>query len=316
MPDAAAGLPRVIAILGPTASGKSALAVELAGLLAERMDQPAEVVGTDSMQAYRGMDIGTATPTEQERRGIRHHLVDAWDMAHPLTAAEFQAHARSAIDAIRARGRVPIVVGGSGLYVAAVLDDLRFPGTDPAVRARLEGELARVGAAALHERLRTLDPAAAGQVLPGNGRRIVRALEVIEITGHPFAATLPEPESVYPCVRVGLDIPRARLDERIERRVVRMWQDGLVDEVRALAARGLASAPTASRALGYAQALGFLSGECSEDEAIRRTVDATRAFARRQQRWFRRDDRIRWLAYDSPSLASDALLAWGSATDT
>lgn len=317
MPDIGpGGQPRVLAILGPTASGKSALAVDLAVRLAEREGRPAEVVGTDSMQAYRGMDIGTATPTARERRGVAHHLVDVWDMSHPLTVAEFQAHARAAIDGIRAQGRVPIVVGGSGLYVSAVLDDLRFPGTDPAVRARLEDDLVSLGAGALHERLRVLDPAAAAQILPSNGRRIVRALEVIEITGQPFAAALPEPRSVYPCVRIGLAIARAELDQRIQRRVLMMWQDGLVDEVRALSAEGLAAAPTASRALGYAQALAFLAGECTEDEAIRRTVDATRRFARRQQRWFLRDDRIRWLAYDSPSLASDALLAWGSETDT
>ncbi|MDP1878841.1 MAG: tRNA (adenosine(37)-N6)-dimethylallyltransferase MiaA [Actinomycetota bacterium] len=314
--DAEAHLPRILAVLGPTASGKSALAVDLAELLSQRMNVSAEIVGTDSMQAYRGLDIGTATPTTEERRGIAHHLVDAWDMSYPLTVAEFQAHARSAIDAIRVRGHVPIVVGGSGLYVSAVLDDLRFPGTDPAVRARLEDELARDGAAALHERLGALDPAAAEHVLTSNGRRIVRALEVIEITGQPFVATLPAPESVYPCVRVGLAIPRAELDERIEHRVLRMWHEGLVGEVRSLATQGLASAPTASRALGYAQALDFLAGACTEDEAIRRTVEATRRFARRQQRWFQRDDRIRWLDYDSPSLASDALLAWGSETDT
>lgn len=315
MPDAG-GLPRVLAILGPTASGKSALAVALAELLAERAGEPAEVVGTDSMQAYRGMGIGTATPTVHERRGVAHHMVDVWDISHPVTVAEFQAHARTAIDRIRARGRVPIVVGGSGLYVSAVLDDLRFPGTDPAVRARLEEELDRVGTAALHERLRALDPAAAGHVLPSNARRIVRALEVIEITGEPFAATLPEPVPAYPCTRIGLAISREDLDDRIERRVLLMWQEGLVEEVRELAAHGLASAPTAARALGYAQVLAYLAGECTQDEAIRRTVAATRRFARRQQRWFRRDERIRWLAYDSPSLASDALLAWGSETET
>ena len=303
---------RVLALVGPTASGKSALAVAVAHAIA----RPAEIISTDSMQVYRGMDLGTATPTEMEREGIPHHLLDQWEPDHLVTVAEFQQYARAAIDEIRGREAVPILVGGSGLYVSAVLDDLSFPGTEPAVRARLEVELAADGAAALHERLRAVDPAAAEAILPTNGRRVVRALEVVELTGEPFIARLPDPVSVYPTVRVGLEVPRDELDQRIALRVDRMWADGLVDEVRTLQAAGLASTPTASRALGYQQVLSFLDGLCSEEQARQDTVDATRRFARRQQRWFRRDQRIRWIRYDSPTAVDEVLAAWGSDTDT
>ncbi len=301
---------RVLAIVGPTASGKSALAVEVALSLGV----PAEIVSTDSMQVYRGMDIGTATPTMSERGGIPHHLVDEWEPGHLVSVAEFQQHARRAIDGIGVRSATPIVVGGSGLYVSAVLDDLTFPGTEPEVRARLEGDLDVVGAAAMHERLRDVDPAAAEAILPTNGRRIVRALEVIELTGEPFVARLPEPVSIYDCVRIGLEVPRNELDMRIAQRVDRMWADGFVDEVRELQADGLADTPTASRALGYQQVLDFLDGECTEDEARQATIDATRKFARRQQRWFRRDTRIQWIAYDGPSIVDEILAASPSAS--
>ena len=291
----------MLAIVGPTASGKSALAVAVARGLRAR-GTGAEVIGTDSMQVYTGMDIGTATPTIDEQGGIRHHMLDVWPPDHAVTVAEFQAHARAVIDDVTHRGAVPIVVGGSGLYVSAVLDDLRFPGTDPAVRARLEADLEAVGAQTLHARLAEVDPAAAAEILPTNGRRIVRALEVIEITGEPFTARLPDPVPVYQAVRVGLEVPRDVLDERIAERVDSMWEQGFVDEVRRLAAQGLATTPTASRALGYLQVLSFLNGECSEAQARQETIDATRRFARRQQRWFRRDRRIDWLPYDAPDL--------------
>lgn len=305
-------LRRVIAIVGPTASGKSALAVALA----ERLG--GEIVGTDSMQVYRGMDIGTATPTAQEQGRARHHMVDVWEPTHAVSVAEFQIEARRAIADIRARGLTPIVVGGSGLYVAAVLDDLRFPGTDPQVRRRLEADLAEVGAPEMHRRLAAVDPAAAGQILPTNGRRIVRALEVIEITGEPFVASLPDPVDVYPTLRIGLNVPRLELDLRIAERVDRMWADGFVDEVRRLAAEGLADTPTACRALGYQQVLAFLAGTLNEDEARQQMIESTRRFARRQQRWFARDPRITWLPYDDPSLTDDAaeLLAAEKGTDT
>jgi tRNA dimethylallyltransferase len=299
----------VLAIVGPTASGKSAVAVEVARLLGR-----AEIVGTDSMQVYRGMDIGTATPTVAEQGGVPHHMLDVWPMDHAVSVAEFQTRARAAIDDVRARGALPIVVGGSGLYVSAVLDDLAFPGTDATVRARYEEELAEVGAEALHARLAAVDPEAASSILPTNGRRIVRALEVIELTGEPFVARLPEPVEVYPTVRVGLDIERAALDARIAERVSVMWERGFVEEVRALRADGLTATPTASRALGYSQVLAYLDGESTEEQARQETIDATRRFARRQQRWFRRDRRITWLDYSSPGLAADIVALVGTAT--
>ena len=300
----------LLAIVGPTASGKSALAVAVA----EQRD--GEIVGTDSMQVYRGMIIGTAAPTAEDRSRVPHHMVEVWDPDHLVTVAEFQAHAREAIDEIHERGRLPVVVGGSGLYVSAVLDDLRFPGTDPAIRADLEAELAELGSDAMHRRLADVDPAAAKEILPSNGRRIVRALEVIAMTGQPFAARLPAPVEVYPSIRVGLDIERSRLDERIAERVERMWEEGFVDEVRGLASRGLSATPTASRALGYQQVLACLAGDLTEAQAREETIVATRKFARRQQRWFRRDERITWLPYDSSSLLDDVRALLDGSTET
>jgi tRNA dimethylallyltransferase len=299
---------RVLAIVGPTASGKSSLAVQVA------LRCNGEVVSTDSMQVYTGMNIGTATPSLEERGGVPHHLMDIWAPEHSVSVAEFQHQARSAIDEVLTRGAVPIVVGGSGLYVSAVLDDLRFPGTDEVVRARYEDELERLGPAAMHARLAEVDPVAAAVILPSNGRRIVRALEVIELTGEPFVATLPEPVEVYPTLRIGLEIPRDELDLRIEQRVQAMWRDGLVDEVRMLVAHGFTEARTASRALGYLQVLNLLNGVCTEAEAMQETVDATRKFARRQQRWFRRDTRITWIPYDSSEAADACLELWETST--
>ncbi len=282
--------PLVIAVVGPTAAGKSELSLRLAQLVG------GEVINADSMQLYRGMDIGTAKLAPSQRAGVPHHLLDIWDVSLTASVSEYQLLARSAIEGILARGRVPILVGGSGLYVRAAIDDLEFPGTDPQLRERLEGELAVAGPAALHARLADVDPAAAAAILAGNGRRIVRALEVIELSGRPFSATLPGYESVYQTVQIGLDAPRAELDSRIAERVSRMWRQGLVDEVRVLAAAGLREGRTASRAIGYAQVLRFLDGEWTEQEAAAQTVRATRRFVRRQESWFRRDPRIRWLA--------------------
>jgi tRNA dimethylallyltransferase len=289
-------LPPVVAVVGPTATGKTALAVALAHRLG------GEVVNADSMQLYRGMDIGTAKPDLAERDGVAHHLLDLWHVREAASVAEYRQRARAEIDRLRASGVVPILVGGSGLYVRAVLDELDFPGTDPAVRARLEGELADVGAAVLHERLAGLDPAAAAAVLPSNGRRIVRALEVIELTGGPFRAQLPEPRPHYPAVVIGLDREPADLDERVAERVDRMWAAGFVDEVAALAADGLREGPTASRALGYAQVLAQLDGELTPEEARERTVSTTRRFVRRQRSWFRRDATIAWFEAARPDL--------------
>ena len=296
----------VIAIVGPTAAGKSGLSLRLARLL------DGEIVNADSMQLYRGMDIGTAKLPPAQREGVPHHLLDIWEVTRTANVAEYQRLARQAIGAIHARGRLPIVVGGSGLYVRAVIDNLDFPGTEPELRERLEHELADAGPAAMHAKLARLDPAAAEAILPGNGRRIVRALEVIELSGRPFSATLPSYEAVYDAVQVGVELPRARLDERIAARVAGMWQAGLVAEVAGLADEGLRDGKTASRALGYAQVLRVLDGQWSQEEAASETVKATRRFARRQLSWFRRDPRITWLPADEPDLAGRAMATIGS----
>ncbi|WP_192809878.1 tRNA (adenosine(37)-N6)-dimethylallyltransferase MiaA [Actinomadura rudentiformis] len=300
--------PNVIAVVGPTAAGKSDLAVDLALRLG------AEAVNADSMQFYRGMDIGTAKLTPAEMRGVPHHLIDLWDVTVTASVAEFQRLSAEVIEEIHGRGRIPVLVGGSGLYVRAALDHLEFPGTDPAVRARLEEELAAVGSGVLHERLRGSDPKAAEAILPSNGRRIVRALEVIEITGRPFTATMPEHRYRYDAVQIGLTVPRPELDERIALRVARMWEAGLVDEVRKLEREGLREGLTAGRALGYAQVLRFLAGEWTEEQAKEETVRATKRFARRQESWFRRDPRVHWLPYDAPDLLDRALALTRPAT--
>ncbi len=297
----------MIAVVGPTAAGKSDLAVEMALRLEERVGRRGEVINADSMQLYRGMDIGTAKLTEAERRGVPHHLLDVWDVSEPADVASYQAMARDRVEECTDRDALPILVGGSGLYVRSVLDHLEFPGTDPGVRARLEGELNDVGPGVLHARLAESDPAAARAILPGNGRRIVRALEVIELTGEPFTANLPDHTSFYPCTQIGLTAPRPELDERIGTRVDRMWEQGLLEEVRQLDAQGLREGRTASRALGYAQALAQLDGEMSAEEAREATAQATRRFARRQESWFRRDPRVRWLPHDAPDLVERSL---------
>ncbi len=295
-------LPPVVAVVGPTATGKTALAVALAHRLG------GEVVNADSMQLYRGMDIGTAKPSVAERGGVPHHLLDLWHVREPASVAEYRQRARAEIDRLRGEGVVPLLVGGSGLYVRAVLDELDLPGTDAVLRARLEGELAAVGAPVLHQRLAALDAAAADTILPSNGRRIVRALEVIELTGGPFRASLPEPRPHYPAVVVGIDREAADLDARIAVRVDRMWAAGFVAEVEGLAAEGLREGPTASRALGYAQVLAQLDGELSPDEARERTVLTTRRFVRRQRSWFRRDPATTWFDAARPDLL-DAVTA-------
>jgi tRNA dimethylallyltransferase len=292
------GPPPVVAVVGPTASGKSALAVEVALAL------DGEVVNADAFQLYRGMDVGTAKPTGAERRTVPHHLLDVLDVTQEATVAGYQRAAAAVLDDVAARGRPAVLVGGSGLYVRAVLDGLEIPPTDPAVRARLEAELATVGSPALHARLAESDPAAAAAILPTNGRRVVRALEVGTLTGRPFRATLPAGAYARPAVQVGLDVPRDVLDERIAARVDRMWRDGLVEEVRRLDAEGLSRGRTAARALGYAQVLRLLAGELTDDEARAQTVAVTRRYARRQESWFRRDPRVTWLPYDDPDLVA------------
>jgi tRNA dimethylallyltransferase len=295
----------VIAVVGPTAAGKSALSLALARELG------GEVVNADSMQLYRGMDIGTAKLSLAERESVPHHVLDIWDVTFPASVAEYQAVARAAVDDIAARGKVPLLVGGSGLYIRAVLEDFDFPGTDPALRERLSAELAAVGPAEMHRRLRDRDAAAADKILPSNSRRIVRALEVIEMTGRPFTASLPAPTPYYPSVQIGVDRDVADLDDRIAVRVDRMWAAGLLDEVRELEKAGLREGRTASRALGYQQALAELDGTLTTEQARAETVQGTRRFVRRQRSWFRRDPSITWLDAASHTLVADALAAAG-----
>jgi tRNA dimethylallyltransferase len=296
--------PPVVAVVGATAAGKSGLSLDLA----EALD--GEVVNTDAMQLYRGMDIGTAKLPEAERRGVPHHLLDVLEVTEPASVAEFQGQARGVIAEVRGRGRTPVLVGGSALYTRAVLDEFAFPGTDPEVRARLEAELAEVGSAVLHRRLAEVDPEAAGNILVENGRRVVRALEVVEITGRPYSATLPTLTYADPrTVQVGVDIDRPTLDARIEQRVEQMFADGLVAEVETLLERGLSEGRTASRAIGYPEVVAHLTGELTLDEARERTVIATRRFARRQDAWFRKDPRITWVRFDDPDRLALALSA-------
>ena len=294
--------PPVVAVVGTTAAGKSDLAVKLALALG------GEVVNADSMQIYRGMDIGTAKTPVEHRRGVKHHLLDILDVVEPATVAQFQGWAREAIFDCLRRGVPPVVVGGSALYLRAVLDEFSFPGTDPDIRVRLETDLVAVGAVSMHERLRTVDPVAAATILPGNARRIVRALEVVELTGQPFRATLPRYVYAFErVIQIGIDLPREVTDERIAARADRMWHAGFVDEVRRLERAGLREGRTASRALGYRQVLDMLARSIDETAAQRETVRLTRRFARRQATWFRRDPRIRWLSFDTADLTADAL---------
>jgi tRNA dimethylallyltransferase len=294
--------PRVVAVVGPTATGKSDLAVKLAHGLG------GEVVNADSMQLYRGMDIGTAKLPPAGRCGVRHHLLDVLDVTETASVATYQRQARRIIEELLAVGRVPVLAGGSGLYVRAVLDNLDFPGTDAELRTQLETELAEHGAPALHHQLRELDPVAAGWILPSNGRRVVRALEVIRLTGRPFSAMLPPPGPArYRAVIIGLDTDPAVLDARVDARVDRMFTAGLVEEVRELLPRGLREGRTASRALGYQQVIAALDAGADPACAAGPTVQATRRFIRRQRSWFRRDGRINWLDCQDPDLLDAAL---------
>jgi tRNA dimethylallyltransferase len=289
---------KVIVICGATATGKSDIAIEVA------QEIGAEIINADSMQLYRGMDIGTAKLTVEERKGIPHHLLDVLDVSEDSTVAWYQEKARAAISEIHGRGKDAVIVGGTGLYIKAILDDLNFPDTDPEVRAKLETELAEFGAAALFTRLEELDPAAALAIDRANTRRVIRALEVIEITGMPFTANLPrEDSSRYPdALQFGLVMDREHLRERIDQRVDRMWDAGFVDEVDRLIIQGIGNGSTAQRALGYAQIIAMRSGTMTEVEAKEDTKRASRQYARRQETWFSRDARIQWVAQHQPRL--------------
>jgi tRNA dimethylallyltransferase len=289
---------RVIVICGATATGKSDIAIEVA------QELRAEIINADSMQLYRGMDIGTAKLHEAERGGIPHHLLDVLDVNQDSTVAWYQEQARAVITEIHSRGKDAVIVGGTGLYIKAILDDLNFPDTDPEVRAKLEAEVEEFGAAALFARLEELDPAAALAIDRANIRRIIRALEVIEITGQPFTANLPrEDSSRYPdALQFGLVMDREHLRERINLRVDRMWEAGFVDEVDRLITSGIRDGVTAQRALGYAQIIAMRDGTMTESEAKEDTKRASRQYARRQETWFSRDARIQWVAQRQPRL--------------
>ncbi|UFU04202.1 tRNA (adenosine(37)-N6)-dimethylallyltransferase MiaA [Ruania suaedae] len=290
--------PPLIAVVGPTATGKSDLALDLAELLGSEAggETGAEIVNADAMQFYRGMDIGTAKLPPAERRGIAHHQLDVLEVTEEANVAHYQQQARADVAAIHARGRAAIVVGGSGLYVRALLDRIEFPGTDPQVRAAWERRAADEGPGMLHQELARQDPEAASRIDRANTRRIVRALEVIELTGRPYSANLPDHTYEIPAVQMGLDLPDDDLDRRIAARARRMFADGLAAETELLLEEGLQQGRTASRAVGYAQAIAWIRGECTEAEAIESTAVATRQLARRQRKWFRRDPRLTWLA--------------------
>jgi tRNA dimethylallyltransferase len=289
----------LVVIVGATGTGKSTLSLELAERLAAA-GRPAEIVNADAMQLYRGMDIGTAKLAVDERRGIPHHLLDVLEPTDEASVAGYQAEARAAIEDILGRDATPILVGGSGLYVSSVVYDFRFPGTDPVIRERLEAQLDAEGPGMMFRRLREVDPRAAEAIGPHNGRRIVRALEVVELTGGPFGSGLPDESSLWTpqTTTVGLTTPREQLVPRLDARVSRMWADGLVEEAASLDRAGLGV--TAARAIGYAQAIAQLRGALSEEQAIDETRVLTRKYARRQVGWFKRYPGTHWLGSDDP----------------
>ena len=296
----------MMALVGATATGKSAVSLELAHLLGDGTGPGGEVVNADSMQFYRGMDIGTAKLPPAERRGVPHHQLDTLEVGEDASVARFQADARGDIAAIHARGNRALVVGGSGLYLRALLDRFDFPGTDPAVRERLEHRAEAEGPGILHRELAVRDPEAASKIHPRNAKRIVRALEILEVAGD-YASSLPRHEYFAPAVTVALEVPYEVLDVRIEARVDGMWAAGLVDEVQRLAQLGLREGITARRAVGYAEVLRFLDGEIDEAEARELVKRNTRRLARKQDRWFRPDPRVVWV--DGPVETSDVARA-------
>lgn len=293
---------KLIAVVGPTGTGKSDLAIKIAeNLISQGL--PAEIINADSMQFYKGMNIGTAKLPENERQGIAHHMIDVLEIRDESTAAEYQKQVRPIIEQLQEGGTTPILVGGSMLYVAAALNTFEFPARDETLRAELELELEQFGSHAMHNRIQQLDATAASRIDPANGRRVVRALEILLLTGEPFAAELPaETTSWQPVIEIGLNSERSHLVERLALRVERMWQQGLVEEAEALIAEGIREGKTSSRAIGYAQALAQLDGTMSQSEAIAQTVQLTQRYARRQMSWFKRDERINWFDYQDQNL--------------
>jgi tRNA dimethylallyltransferase len=297
---------RLIAVVGPTGAGKSALAIQIAKHIAS-MGGTAEIINCDSMQFYKGMDVGTAKLPLAERQGVEHHLFDFLEITDESTAAEYQQLARPLIAELQSRGITPILVGGSMLYVAAVLNRFEFPARDEELRARLEQDLIDLGPHEMHRRLKSLDPVAASRIIPENGRRSVRAIEIVTLTGEPFAAALPEvPEDWQPVLEIGITGDREDLRARLETRVHQMWSQGLIDEVKALESKGIRHGKTSSVAIGYSQAIKQIDGEMAEVEAIADTVRLTQKYARRQMSWFRRDQRIQWLDYQDPDAVTKA----------
>ncbi len=297
----------LIAVVGPTGTGKSNLGLHIANEIISHGGK-AEIVNTDSMQFYRGMDIGTAKLSLDERGGIQHHMLDVLEIKDESTAAEFQAQVRPLILDLQSQGITPILVGGSMLYIAAALNTFEFPERDGEIRAELEDELDKYGSHAMHRKLAELDPIAASRIDAENGRRVVRALEIVTITGEPFAAALPEKtESWQPVIEIGLNSDRAHLVERLAKRVELMWQQGIVEEAESLIPLGIREGKTSSRAIGYAQALAQLDGELAQAEAIAATAQLTQRYARRQMSWFRRDERIYWQDYQDPNLNQNVI---------
>ena len=298
---------KLIAVVGPTGAGKSALAIDIAKHVIAKGGR-AEIINSDSMQFYKGMDVGTAKLTLAERQGITHHLFDFLEITDESTAAEYQQIARPLITKLQGDGITPILVGGSMLYVAAVLNMFEFPARDEELRAKLEQDLIDVGPHEMHRRLKALDPIAASRIIPENGRRSVRAIEIVTLTGEPFAAALPDvPEDWQPVLEIGINGDREDLRARLETRVHKMWQQGLIDEVKSLEPNGIRDGKTSSVAIGYAQAIRQIDGEMTESEAIADTVRLTQKYARRQMSWFRRDQRIQWLDYQDLQATSKAL---------
>jgi tRNA dimethylallyltransferase len=298
---------KLIAVVGPTGAGKSALAINIAKHIIANSGR-AEIINCDSMQFYKGMDVGTAKLSVAERQGIKHHLFDFLEITDESTAAEYQQIVRPLIIELQTKGITPILVGGSMLYVAAVLNLFEFPARDEVLRAKLEQDLIELGPHEMHRRLKALDPVAASRIIPENGRRSVRAIEIVTLTGEPFAAALPEvPEDWQPVLEIGINGDREDLRARLEARVHKMWQQGLIDEVKSLESEGIRQGKTSSVAIGYAQALKQIDGEMTQSEAIADTVRLTQKYARRQMSWFRRDPRIQWFDYQDPQATSKAL---------